>query len=258
MKKLILAFVFFVTTGFAHNSYTGGYSGAPGSPTCASSCHGGSAGTLLVTGFPASYKPGQIYRIVIKHNGGSAIVNFNATTRAGSTTSVAGTFAVVTNSALYGGADGGVYASPHAIDSAVFQWTAPSKGTGQVKFYAAAFQGSTSSSNGQNSTMTGTAAEITTGLAQGTRVSTGFSLDQNFPNPFNPSTTIKFEIPRGMIVHIAVYDGLGREVSVLMNDRRDAGIHEVRFNGSNLASGVYVYRMRAGSFIETKKLLLIR
>ena len=85
-----------------------------------------------------------------------------------------------------------------------------------------------------------------------------FILYQNFPNPFNPSTTIKFELPRASVVSLAVYDVLGREVSVLINDRRSAGVYEVKFDGSALASGVYFYRLQAGSYVNRKKLLLLR
>jgi Secretion system C-terminal sorting domain len=67
-------------------------------------------------------------------------------------------------------------------------------------------------------------------------------LSQNFPNPFNPSTTIKYELPKSSEVTLSVYDMLGRQVSMLVNDRRSAGVHEVKFDGSNLASGVYFYR----------------
>jgi hypothetical protein len=84
------------------------------------------------------------------------------------------------------------------------------------------------------------------------------SLDQNYPNPFNPSTTIKFELPRASLVSLKVYDILGREVSVLVNDRKEPGAYEVRFDGSNLASGVYFYRLSAGTYVETRKLLLVR
>jgi hypothetical protein len=85
-----------------------------------------------------------------------------------------------------------------------------------------------------------------------------FALLQNYPNPFNPSTIIKFEVPRSTEVRLSVFDVLGREVLVLMNERRDAGVHEVKFDASNLASGVYLYRLQAGDFVSTKKLLLLR
>jgi hypothetical protein len=84
------------------------------------------------------------------------------------------------------------------------------------------------------------------------------SLFQSYPNPFNPSTTITYELPKSSEVRLSVFDMLGREVSVLVNERRDAGVHEVKFDGSSLASGVYVYRIQAGDFVASKKLLLLK
>jgi hypothetical protein len=89
-------------------------------------------------------------------------------------------------------------------------------------------------------------------------VAVEFELYDNYPNPFNPSTTIKFELPKSSHVSLTVYDILGREVSVLVNEKREAGAYEVKFDGSNLASGVYFYRIQAGSFVQTKQLLLLR
>ena len=85
-----------------------------------------------------------------------------------------------------------------------------------------------------------------------------FTLIQNYPNPFNPTTTIKYELPRTSNVTLSVYDLLGRQVSVLVNERRSAGVHEAKFDGSNLASGVYFYRLQAGDFAQTKRLLLLK
>ena len=85
-----------------------------------------------------------------------------------------------------------------------------------------------------------------------------FALEQNYPNPFNPNTTITYALPRSSDVRLSVYDILGREVSVLVNERRDAGVHEVKFDGTNLASGVYMYRIQAGGFVQVKRLLLLR
>jgi hypothetical protein len=86
----------------------------------------------------------------------------------------------------------------------------------------------------------------------------GYSLSQNYPNPFNPSTSIIFELPKSSEVTLRVYDMLGSEVSVLVNERREAGVYEVKFDGSGLSSGVYFYRIVAGSFVQTRKLLLLR
>ncbi len=85
-----------------------------------------------------------------------------------------------------------------------------------------------------------------------------FSLSQNYPNPFNPGTTIKFELPVASQVDLTVYDILGRKVKVLVDERKDAGAYEVKFDALEMASGVYFYRMQAGHFVQTRKLLLLR
>ena len=87
---------------------------------------------------------------------------------------------------------------------------------------------------------------------------TNFNLEQNYPNPFNPSTTINYSLPKASLVTIKVYDILGREIATLVNQQKNPGNYEVQFNASKLASGVYFYRMQAGDFVETKKLLLLK
>jgi len=84
------------------------------------------------------------------------------------------------------------------------------------------------------------------------------ALLQNYPNPFNPSTTIRYELPKSSMVRLSVYDILGREVSVLVNERKNVGSYEVKFDGKNLATGVYFYRLQAGDFTQTKRLLLLK
>jgi photosystem II stability/assembly factor-like uncharacterized protein len=101
-------------------------------------------------------------------------------------------------------------------------------------------------------------SEITTSVRAPDEMPDQFTLFQNYPNPFNPNTTIKFGLPKSSDVRLSVFDMLGREVSALVNERRTAGVHEVRFDASGLSSGVYFYRLQAGSFVETKKLLLLR
>jgi hypothetical protein len=85
-----------------------------------------------------------------------------------------------------------------------------------------------------------------------------FALEQNYPNPFNPATTIKFSIPEASEVTLKVYDVLGREVRTLVNELRNAGSHEVNFDASNLASGMYIYSIEAGEFISSKKMILLK
>ena len=94
--------------------------------------------------------------------------------------------------------------------------------------------------------------------SEGKNVPEAYTLSQNYPNPFNPSTTIRYELPKALIVRLAVYDILGREVSVLVNDKKNAGSYEIKFDASNLSSGVYVCRLQAGSFIQSRKLLLLK
>ena len=85
-----------------------------------------------------------------------------------------------------------------------------------------------------------------------------YSLKQNFPNPFNPSTTIRYSVPKAGFITIKVYNILGELVSTLINEYRQAGDYEIKFNGSNLSSGIYFYRMQAGNFVEVKKLVLVK
>ena len=105
-----------------------------------------------------------------------------------------------------------------------------------------------------------TLAHITTGIEQ--PGSNGkpdqYVLHQNYPNPFNPTTTIRYELARPGPVRLTVYNVLGQQVSVLVNARQPAGTHQVTFNASQLASGVYFYRLRAGNKVFVKKMLVMK
>jgi hypothetical protein len=87
---------------------------------------------------------------------------------------------------------------------------------------------------------------------------TRFSLNQNFPNPFNPSTTIRYGLPARSHVSLTVFNTLGQQISVLQDGEQEAGYNEAQFNATNLSSGVYFYRIQAGDFVQTKRLLLLR
>ncbi len=93
---------------------------------------------------------------------------------------------------------------------------------------------------------------------EGENIPQGFLLNQNYPNPFNPSTTIRFSLPQRSYATLTVYDVLGREVATLVNREIDAGEHSVAFDATNLSSGVYVYQLSAGGFIQTKKMLVAK
>ena len=85
-----------------------------------------------------------------------------------------------------------------------------------------------------------------------------FKLEQNFPNPFNPTTTIQYQLPAEARVTLKVYDILGSEVATLVNEVQEAGYKEVQFNGSNYASGMYIYRLTSGNFSSIKKMMLVK
>ncbi|MGE5401367.1 MAG: LamG-like jellyroll fold domain-containing protein [Ignavibacteriales bacterium] len=85
-----------------------------------------------------------------------------------------------------------------------------------------------------------------------------FKLHQNCPNPFNPSTVISYLIPEGKDVKLTIYDMLGKEISILVNEFQSAGLHSVQLNAANLPSGVYLYTIQAGQFRDSKKLLLLK
>jgi hypothetical protein len=113
--------------------------------------------------------------------------------------------------------------------------------------------------------------EIVTSVQNEEQNPIAFSLEQNYPNPFNPSTTIRYAIPsviasgakQSQLVTLKVYDVLGNEVATLVNEEKPAGSYEVNFNshsdeGQNLSSGIYFYKLQAGSLVETKKMILLR
>lgn len=102
--------------------------------------------------------------------------------------------------------------------------------------------------------LTGTATSV-----EGERqVPSSYGLAQNYPNPFNPSTLIRYDLPSAGRVTLSVYSVLGQKVATLVDGERPAGTHEVRFTAADLPSGVYLYRIQSGSFVQTKKMTLAR
>ena len=97
-----------------------------------------------------------------------------------------------------------------------------------------------------------------TSVEDNEEIAVSFSLSQNYPNPFNPSTTIKYSVPQVSEVSLKVYDVLGREVATLVDAQQAQGTYQVNFDASNLASGMYIYTIKAGSFVSSKKMLLMK
>ncbi|TVR12852.1 MAG: T9SS C-terminal target domain-containing protein [Balneolaceae bacterium] len=92
----------------------------------------------------------------------------------------------------------------------------------------------------------------------GTGLPSDFALAQNYPNPFNPATTIQYELPQDTEVRLDVFSIEGRQISTLVNNRQPAGTHNVSFDASNLASGIYIYRLQAGQLVLTRKMVLLK
>ncbi|MDR3626803.1 MAG: T9SS type A sorting domain-containing protein, partial [Ignavibacteriaceae bacterium] len=99
---------------------------------------------------------------------------------------------------------------------------------------------------------------ILTNLINRASIPDQYQLGQNYPNPFNPSTIIKYALPKDGMVTLKLFNILGSEITTLVNEQKSAGNYSVQFNGSSLSSGIYFYRLRAGSYSETKKLILMK
>lgn len=101
-------------------------------------------------------------------------------------------------------------------------------------------------------------ADLLTDVGNEETIPTVFKLEQNYPNPFNPSTIIKFAVPERSMVLIRIYDILGSEIITLVNEEMEAGWYQKNFNAQLLASGIYLFRMEAGNYVNTKKMVLLR
>lgn len=106
--------------------------------------------------------------------------------------------------------------------------------------------------------LSGTDVRWTTSVQNINTIPYEYTLFQNYPNPFNPVTTIKYEMPNAGIVTLKIFDILGREVTTLVNEQKQPGKYDVQWNASNNSSGLYFYRIQAGKFVETKKMVLLK
>lgn len=109
-----------------------------------------------------------------------------------------------------------------------------------------------------NAVTKGADNQFPVGIDEETEIPSGYALLQNYPNPFNPSTTITFQLPKEGFVELKVFDAVGREVALLVNEVRPAGTHQVNFNAGRLSSGVYLYSIKTSSFSQVRKLMLLK
>lgn len=93
---------------------------------------------------------------------------------------------------------------------------------------------------------------------EGTIIPKEYVLYQNYPNPFNPTTTIKFDLPKDGVIELGIYDILGRKITTLIKEYRNAGSYEQNFNASSLASGIYLYRIKVNDFVSAKMMILVK
>ena len=85
-----------------------------------------------------------------------------------------------------------------------------------------------------------------------------YTINQNYPNPFNQSTLIQYSVPKTGFVQIKVFNVIGKYITTLVNEEKQSGTYQVEFNGNNLSSGIYFYRMQADNYLQTKKFLLLK
>ena len=162
----------------------------------------------------------------------------------------------VSGTNLFAGTAGGVFLSTNNGTS----WSAASTGLPNSTVYAlVASDTSLFAGTGGGGVWRRPLSEMITSVKTASmNLPKHLTLGQNYPNPFNPATTITFGLPSKSFVSLKVFDVLGREVSVLLSEELSAGTYSRRWNARGLASGVYFYRLQAGDYVETKKLMLLR
>ena len=143
----------------------------------------------------------------------------------------------------------GLVPGSYSISSDLFGYSSSSASTTSLDY---------NSTPSTTESFTMTPDNVTSVQNSNNNIITNFSLEQNYPNPFNPTTIISYSLPYTSKVVLKVYNLLGQEVASLINSQQTAGVHQVVFDGSNLASGVYFYRIQAGNFSATKKLILMK
>lgn len=250
---------------YAHNNFVG-YSGAPGSNgTCASSCHAqySFVPSIAVTGFPETYEPGTEYTILVAHDSGVAINQFNASVRVGESPDYAGTLSAGENTDIYDTPNetSGAHWNSSDIDSGTFIWTAPDEGAGEVRLYLAGLQGTRAF--GADTQIVLIAHETQSDIQYLPGKPVRFSMEQNYPNPFNNETIVEISLAEAGQVDFIITNILGQLVYEWRRSAHQPGTVSIRWDGhrsdaAELPSGVYFYRLTSKAGTITKKMMLLR
>ncbi len=164
-------------------------------------------------------------------------------------------FAVIDGNIFAGTNGGGVFLSTNSGSN----WVAVNSGLTDKNLYALAISNNTIVAGTATGAWRRPLSDMITGVNNNkSLLPQVYTLEQNFPNPFNPTTVIRYQLPIINFITLKVYDVLGKELKTLVNERQQAGTCSIRFNAANLPSGVYFYRLQAGSFTQTKKLVLLK
>lgn len=177
----------------------------------------------------------------------------------GLTSMIVQVFAVVRKGAgendIFAGTTGCVFLSSNNGTS----WNALNSGLTNFNVHSLAVVGTDLFAGTDDGVWTRPLSEMITGVrSQEQEIPSQCALEQNYPNPFNPTTVISYQLPMASRVNLTVYDVLGREVAMLMDQRQSVGTYSITFDAGSLPSGVYFYRLQAGAFTETKKLMLLK
>ena len=243
-----------------------GYSGAPASNgTCSSSCHPQNDFTpsCEISGFPATYTPGQQYTVTVRHDSGLSIKQFNCSIRKDSDSTIAGTISADFATEIYTITNevNGVHWSEASTDSGTFIWTAPDNLTGFVTLYWAGLHGTRA--NGANQLITLNASEEGNSIDYAPELPLEFTAAQNYPNPFNNSTAIEIKMIEPGNITIQIVNLLGQLVYSDDVTSLSSGSNIIYWDGrdidnNDLSSGLYFYYICSGKSAVIRKMTILR
>jgi len=204
---------------------------------------------------------GSVYTILKSTDGGASWANLLSSHPIIKGDSPPATY----TSVYFKDANTGWFTSSHSFGGAIEKslnggsnWGIDFPTTGNERLYSINFSSADYGwAVGEAGTIISTSGRSITSISN-INLANNYSLSQNYPNPFNPVTIIKFQIKDSRFVSLKIYDNTGKEVEILVNGKKSPGVYEVTFDGGKLSSGVYFYKLTAGNFSETKRMLMIK